>query len=183
MVIGGGDTGSDCVGTSIRQGAREVTQIELLPKPPVARTWDNPWPAWPQIMRTSSSQQEGCTRVWSLATKEFIGRDGQVTGLKVVELAWQGPVFQEVPGTERTIEADLVLLAMGFEHVEHGPLVKEAGLCLDPRGNITVDENGMTCVPGIFSAGDAVLGASLVVRAIHQGRKTAEGVDRYLASL
>jgi glutamate synthase (NADPH) small chain len=183
VVIGGGDTGSDCVGTSIRHGAKQVTQIELLPKPPAQRSHENPWPTWPNILRTSSSQEEGCERLWSLATKEFIGNQGKVTGLKVAELQWQGREYQEVAGSERVIEADMVLLAMGFVHVEHGPIVTEAELCLDGRGNLTVDENYMTCVRGIFSAGDAVLGSSLVVRAIHQGRLAAAGVGRYLAGV
>jgi glutamate synthase (NADPH) small chain len=183
VVIGGGDTGSDCVGTSIRQGAKQVTQIELLAKPPVERSAKNPWPTWPQILRTSSSQEEGCERLWSLASKEFVGRDNQVSGLKTMELEWLGGVCHEKAGTENVLAADLVLLAMGFVHVEHGPMVQDAELCLDSRGNIIVDENHMTCVPGIFAAGDAVLGASLVVRAIHQGRRAAEGVGRYLAHL
>jgi NAD(P)H-dependent glutamate synthase small subunit len=180
VVIGGGDTGSDCVGTAIRQGAEEVTQIELLPKPPAARRQDNPWPSWPQLLRTSSSQEEGCQRLWSLATRGFTGDNGEVKGLNVVSLKWHEGGFQEIPGTERILPADMVLLAMGFVHVEHGPLVDEAGLCLDQRGNIAVDEDGMTCVPGIFAAGDAVRGASLVVWAISQGRRAAAGVGRFL---
>lgn len=181
VVLGGGDTGSDCVGTSIRQGARQVIQVELLPKPPQHRSVDNPWPTWPNILRTSSSQEEGCERWWSVATKEFVGENGRVAGLKVVDLQWRGRACTEVKGSERLLEADLVLLALGFVHVEHGPLVREAGLCLDQQGNITVDENAMTCVPGIFAAGDAVQGASLVVRAMHQGRRAAEGVEKFLS--
>ncbi|OPZ71623.1 MAG: Glutamate synthase (NADPH) small chain [bacterium ADurb.Bin478] len=181
VVLGGGDTGSDCVGTSIRQGARQVIQVELLAKPPQQRSVDNPWPTWPHILRTSSSQEEGCERLWSVASKEFVGENGGVRGVKVVDLQWRGRECSEVKGSERVLEADLVLLAMGFVHVEHGPLVQEAGLCLDQRGNITVDEEAMTCVPGIFAAGDAVQGASLVVRAMYQGRRAAEGVERYLA--
>nr|HPI72227.1 FAD-dependent oxidoreductase [bacterium] len=177
----GGDTGSDCVGTSLRQGARQVIQVELLPKPPQQRGVDNPWPTWPNILRTSSSQEEGCERLWSVATREFVGENGRLAGLKVVDLQWRGRECMEVRGSERLLEADLALLAMGFVHVEHGPLVQEAGLCLDQRGNISVDENAMTCVPGIFAAGDAVQGASLVVRAMYQGRRAAEGVERYLA--
>ena len=181
VVIGGGDTGSDCVGTSVRQGAKQVTQIELLPKPPVTRTLDNPWPTWPNTLRTTSSHEEGCERWWSMATKEFSGQNGTVTGLKVVDLEWHGQECTEKVGSERFIEADLVLLAMGFKHVEHGPIIHEAGIRLDARGNILVDENSMTCVAGIFAAGDAVQGASLVVRAIYQGRRAAQSVDRYLA--
>jgi len=181
VVLGGGDTGSDFVGTSLRQGARQVIQVELLPKPPQQRGVDNPWPTWPNILRTSSSQEEGCERLWSVATREFVGENGRLAGLKVVDLQWRGRECMEVRGSERLLEADLALLAMGFVHVEHGPLVQEAGLCLDQRGNISVDENAMTCVPGIFAAGDAVQGASLVVRAMYQGRRAAEGVERYLA--
>lgn len=181
VVLGGGDTGSDCVGTSIRQGARQVIQVELLAKPPQQRSVDNPWPTWPHILRTSSSQEEGCERLWSVASKEFVGENGRVRGIKVVDLQWHGRECTEVKGSERLLEADLVLLAMGFVHVEHGPLVQEAGLCLDQRGNIMVDEDAMTCVPGIFAAGDAVQGASLVVRAMYQGRRAAEGVERFLS--
>jgi len=186
VVIGGGDTGSDCVGTSNRQGAATVTQIELLPKPPATRQPDNPWPTWPNVLRTTSSHEEGCAREWSILTKEFVGENGRVTGLKVAKLKWSEPdaagrrTFEEIPGSEFEIKADLVLLAMGFVHVEHGPLVQKFGFNLDERGNIIVDANYMTSVPGVFAAGDSVMGASLVVRAIHQGRQMAAGVDRYL---
>ncbi len=183
VVIGGGDTGSDCVGTSIRQGASQVTQIELLAKPPDERTPVNPWPEWPAVLRTTSSHEEGCERLWSLTTRGFSGHEGKLTGLEVMELQWNGRQCQEIQGSQRTLPADMVLLAMGFVHVEHGPLVKEAELCLDKRGNIVVDAHHMTCVPGIFAAGDAVQGASLVVRAIYQGRQAAAGVHRYLAGI
>jgi len=181
VVIGGGDTGSDCVGTAVRQGAREVTQIELLPQPPAVRAPHNPWPAWPQILRTSSSQEEGCTRRWSLASKEFAGADGRVCGVEVAQLAWSEEQCQEIAGTGETIPADLVLLALGFLSVEHSPLIAEAQIGLTARGTIEVDENSMTSMPGIFAAGDAVRGATLVVRAIQQGRAAAAGVQRYLA--
>ena len=187
LVIGGGDTGSDCIGTSRRQGALSVTQVELLPKPPEGRAEDNPWPTWPLILRTSTSHEEGCERLWSIQTKEFTGRDGRVAAAQCVKLEWSEPdetgrrSFAEIEGSEFEIKADLVLLAMGFVHVEHGPLVELLGLETDGRGNIIVDEDFMTAESGIFSAGDSVKGASLVVHAIAAGRKAAEGIDRYLA--
>ncbi len=185
VVIGGGDTGADCVGTSRRQGAKSIVQIELLPQPPKERPVNNPWPTWPQILRTSSSHEEGCERMWSILTKEFIGENGRVKGLRCVKLDWKtdesGKMsFTEIPNSEFILEADLVLLAMGFLHTEHGPLVEGFGLETDDRGNIKVDHNLMTNVPGVFAAGDTVLGASLVVRAISLGRKVAASVDEYL---
>jgi len=188
VVIGGGDTGADCIGTSRRHGAASVTQIELLCAPPSERAKNNPWPTWPVIMRTSSSHDEGCERMWSIGTKGFEGKDGKVTTLKAVKLDWsckdaQGrPACQDIPGSEFELKADLVLLALGFVHVEHGPLVKDLGLNLDQRGNITVDANFMTSAKGMFAAGDAEMGASLVVRAIYRGRKAAEGINEYLKS-
>ncbi len=187
VVLGGGDTGSDCVGTSIRQGAKSVTQIEILPRPPEARSADNPWPEWPRVFRTSSSQEEGCERLWNLSTRAFHGENGHVSTLELVEVEWQrgddGKMrLVEVAGSERVRNADLVLLAMGFVHPEHGPLVNELGLKLDGRGNVAVGRDMMTSEAGVFAAGDAVLGASLVVRAIRQGRDVAAGVNRFLAS-
>jgi NAD(P)H-dependent glutamate synthase small subunit len=186
VVIGGGDTGSDCIGTSRRQGAVSITQIELLPKPPESRLPTNPWPTWPIVLRTSSSQEEGCERLWSIQTKAFVGEEGTVRKLRCVKLDWSEPdaagrrTFREIPGSEFELRADLVLLAMGFVHVEHGPLVRDLGVATDPRGNIVTDGNLMTTVPGVFGAGDAVMGASLVVRAIDMGRRAADGVRRYL---
>jgi NAD(P)H-dependent glutamate synthase small subunit len=186
VVIGGGDTGSDCIGTSRRQGAASITQVELLPKPPDIRLPMNPWPTWPVILRTSTSHEEGCERMWSIQTKECRGEDGKVRSLGCVKLDWSEPdasgrrSFREIPGSEFELKADLVLLAMGFLHVEHGPLVKDLGLTVDPRGNIVADGNLMTSVPGVFGAGDAVMGASLVVWAIDMGRRAAAGVDRWL---
>ena len=185
VVIGGGDTGADCVGTSRRLGAKGIVQIELLPEPPKERPVDNPWPTWPQVLRTSSSHEEGCERMWSILTKEFWGEDGRVRGLSCVKLEWftdeNGRMgFKEIPGSGFKVEADLVLLAMGFLHTEHGSLVEGFGLEKDERGNIKVDTNLMTNVPGVFAAGDTVLGASLVVRAISLGRKVAAAVDSYL---
>jgi len=186
VVIGGGDTGSDCVGTARRQGARSITQIELLPEPPLDRSPDNPWPTWPTILRTSTSHEEGGERMWSVQTKEFLGLGIRVRGMRCVRLAWSPPdasgrrPFKEVPGSEFELKAELVLLALGFVHVEHGPIIGELGLKTDDRGNLAVDDDGMTNVPGIFAGGDAVLGASLVVRAILLGRRMAAAVDKYL---
>ena len=186
VVIGGGDTGSDCIGTSRRQGAKSIHQIEILPKPPEERIPTNPWPTWPNVLRTSTAQEEGCERSWSVSTKEFLGKGGQVSKLRCVRLEWSGPDAsgrwnsREIPGSEFELSADLVLLAMGFVHVKHGPLVRDLSLALDPRGNLLVDETLMTSTPGVFSAGDAKLGASLVVRAIDDGRQAAEGIDRFL---
>ena len=187
VVIGGGDTGSDCIGTSRRQGAREIHQIEILPKPPEERHIYNPWPTWPIIMRSSSSHEEGCERRWSVSTKEFLGRQDGVEKLTCVRLEWSEPdengqsTFREIPGSEFEMGADLVLLAMGFVHVEHGPLVRDLDIALDARGNLSVDAEQMTSSPGVFTAGDSMVGASLVVSAIDQGRTAAEGVHRYLA--
>ncbi|MBN1481341.1 glutamate synthase subunit beta [candidate division KSB1 bacterium] len=185
IVIGGGDTGSDCVGTSIRQAARSVTQIELLPRPPQERLPRNPWPEWPTIYRTSTSHQEGCERDWSILTKAFEGKGGQVTKIKGVKLDWRQEkdgkwTMTEIPGSDFELKADLVLLAMGFTHVEPGPLMHDYGLNTDQRGNVIVDDNMMTSEKGVFAAGDTVLGASLVVRAIYQGRRAAAGVNAYL---
>ncbi len=187
VVIGGGDTGSDCIGTSRRQGAREIRQLEILPMPPAERIPGNPWPTWPNVLRTSSSHEEGCTRDFAAATKEFLGENGAVKRLRCVRLEWAQPdatgraSFKEIPGSEFTVDADLVLLAMGFVHAEHGPLVRDLGLAVDTRGNLAADGEFMTSAPGVFAAGDCATGASLVVRAIHQGRAAAAAVDRYLA--
>jgi NAD(P)H-dependent glutamate synthase small subunit len=187
VVIGGGDTGSDCIGTANRQGARSVTQLELLTKPPEAPAASNPWPTWPVILRTSTSHEEGCDRRWSVNTQEAIGdAEGRVERLRCVELDWTkrdattGAPFSAVAGSEFELPAQLVLLAMGFIHAEHGPLVKDLGLMIDPRGNVLVDESFMTSVGGVFAAGDTTRGASLVVHAINLGRRVAESVDAYL---
>ena len=186
IVIGGGDTGSDCVGTARRQGAATITQIELLPEPPADRAIENPWPTWPNIMRTSTSHEEGCTRLWSILTKEFLGFDINVRGIRCAKIEWSEPdaegkrTFKEVHGSEFELQAELVLLALGFLRTRHGPLVRDMGLKTDPRGNIVVDENYQTNVKGVFAAGDAMIGASLVVRAIAHGRRAAEAIDRYL---
>ncbi len=184
VVIGGGDTGSDCVGTAIRQGAREVHQFEILPEPPKDENPETPWPLWPRILRTSTSHEEGCQRRWSVLTKSLTGRRGSVEQLHGVEVRWapgeNGPGFSEVPGTEFSMKVDLVLLAMGFVHVEHGGLIESADLECDKRGNLTVGDDYRTNEPDVFAAGDTVLGASLVVRAIYTGRQAGDAVDRHL---
>ena len=183
VVIGGGDTGSDCVGSSIRQEARSVTQLEILPQPPEGYNPETPWPFWPKIMRTSSSQEEGCTRRWSVLTKSLQGVNGRATELHGCEVAWtpgpKGWQMEEVSGTEFTLPADLVLIAMGFVHVVHAGLVADLGAEFDGRGNVVV-ANWMTSVPGVFAAGDTVRGASLVVHAINQGRLCAAACDAWL---
>ncbi|HBF33571.1 TPA: glutamate synthase, partial [Candidatus Sumerlaeota bacterium] len=150
VVIGGGDTGSDCIGTSNRQGAKSVTQIELLPKPPEKREESNPWPLWPLTLRTSSSHDEGCERMWSINTKEFIGKDGKLTAVKCVKLEWSEPdaqgrrSFKEIPGSEFELKAELATLAMGFLHPDHAPLLDKFGVELDKRGNVLVNQDWMT---------------------------------------
>ncbi|HEX8041770.1 MAG TPA: glutamate synthase subunit beta, partial [Chryseosolibacter sp.] len=185
VVIGGGDTGSDCVGTSNRQGAKTVTQIELLSKPPLTRSADNPWPLWPMVLMTSSSHEEGVDRKWAILTKEFIGdNNGRLTGLKLVDLSWganaQGKMgYQEVAGTERVIPCELALLAVGFTGAEKGEMIEELKIELDERGNIRTN-NYMTNREGIFAAGDIRRGQSLVVWAISEGREAARAVDLWL---
>jgi glutamate synthase (NADPH/NADH) small chain len=185
LVIGGGDTGSDCVGTSNRRGAKKVAQVELLPQPPKKRTEETPWPLWPKIFKSSSSHEEGCERMWNINTKKFIGENGQVKKVLAVQVEWaadeHGNIhMREIPGSEFEIEADVVLLAMGFVHVEQEGLVKDLGVKLDSRGNIDVDENYMSSREGVFAAGDANRGASLVVNCIQEGREAARGIDAYL---
>lgn len=183
VVIGGGDTGSDCVGSVIRRGCRSVTQIELLPKPSEERTVENPWPEWPMILRTSSSHQEGAERMWSIGSKEFYGEDGKVVKLGCAKLEWEGRSFSEIKGSDFLLDADLVLLSMGFVPFKDSPLVSGFSLETDARGNIAVGENSETSRSGVFAAGDAVSGASLVVRAIAAARDCAEHVDEYLQNL
>lgn len=185
LVIGGGDTGSDCVGTSNRQGAKTVTQIELLSKPPLNRSEDNPWPLWPMVLMTSSSHAEGVNRQWAILTKEFSGdNNGRLAGLKVVDIIWgpnaQGKMgFQEVAGTERIIPCELALLAVGFIGAEKEGMIDELKIELDERGNIKT-KNYMTTREGIFAAGDIRRGQSLVVWAISEGREAARAVDIWL---
>jgi len=184
VVIGGGDTGSDCVGTSLRQGASQVHQLEILPKPPDGANPETPWPLWPRILRTSTSHEEGCLRRWGVLTRRFIRQGPRVTELVGVEVEWtSGPngwTMTELPGTEFRMKADLVLLAMGFAHVVRSGLIEQMGLRLDPRGNVAVSDY-MTSEEGVFAAGDTTLGASLVVRAIDAGREAAEAIDRWMS--
>ncbi len=196
IVIGGGDTGSDCVGTANRQGAGSITQIEILPEPPEHRSASDPWPLWPRLKKTSSSHEEGCERLWgvkavkfhSSRVMRFHGEKGDVTKISAVRVEQikdenGHDVMREIPESLFEIPADIVFISAGFLHVKHKGIVTDLGLELDPSGNIRVDENYMSSVKGIFSAGDSVRGASLVVWAIHQGREAAEGIDRYLETV
>jgi glutamate synthase (NADPH/NADH) small chain len=182
VVIGGGDTGADCVGTSNRQGAMRITQIEVLPKPPEHRSEAEPWPLWPKVLKTSSSHLEGGERLWSVSTKAFIGRGGVVEALRACRVEWterEGRwTMAEVPGSDFEIGADLVLLAMGFTHVVQEGLVADLGLETDDRGNIRTAGSFHTSNPKVWAAGDSRNGASLVVRAIADGRAAAEAIVR-----
>ncbi len=187
VILGGGDTGSDCLGTSNRQGAVWVKQFELLPEPPKERPADNPWPQWAFIHRTSTSHEEGVDRDYSILTKSFSGHDGKLKKMHGVRLSFgdkdpktgQRPM-KEIPGSEFEFEVDMVLLAMGFTGPVKKGMIEELGLELDARGNIKNDRNKMTNVPGVFTAGDMARGQSLVVWAINEGRNAAEGVHQYL---
>ena len=186
VILGGGDTGSDCHGTAIRQGALSVRSWELLPKPPAERTSSMPWPYWPMILRTSTSHEEGGERDWSVSTKYFSGSQGKVKKLHAVRIEF-GPAdgtgrrpMNDVPGSEFEVRADLVLLALGFLGPEQNGVIQQLGLKLDGRGNVAADRDYMTSVPGIFSAGDMRRGQSLVVWAISEGRQCARGVDKFL---
>ncbi|MGH7906874.1 MAG: glutamate synthase subunit beta, partial [Candidatus Binataceae bacterium] len=183
IILGGGDTGSDCLGTSNRQGAKVVHQLELLPMPPANRTSEMPWPDWPMILRTSTSHEEGVRREWSIHTKRFSGESGRVKKLHGVRLAWKHDAgrmaMEELPGSEFEIECDLVLLALGFIGPEREGIIKQFDLKLDQRGNIACDRY-LSSVPGVFAAGDARRGQSLVVWAIWEGREAARAVDQYL---
>jgi len=190
VVIGGGNTGSDCIGTSNRHGARSVTQIEILPKPPEKENRDLTWPYWPNRLRTSSSQEEGCKRMWSVATKEFIADEkGNLKALRCVKVDWQQDdagrwQMSEIEGSEFSLRADLALLAMGFMHPVHDGMLQELGVELDGRGNVRGDTDGakayQTSLEGVFSAGDMRRGQSLVVWAIREGRQCARAVDNWL---
>ena len=185
LVIGGGDTGSDCVGTANRQGARKVTQIELLPMPSKTRTDSEPWPLWPRLHKTSSSHEEGCERLWCISSKKFIGENGKVKKVLACKVEWVNENgrfnMKEVPGSEFEIEADLVLLAMGFVHVVQKDFINELGLKLDARGNIDTGADFKTSVDKVFAAGDANRGASLVVYAISEGRAAANAINEFLS--
>ncbi len=184
VIIGGGDTGSDCVGTCRRQGAGDITQIEILPQPPAKRLLVDPWPKWPNILRTSSSHEEGCDRIWSCRVKEFLGKES-VEKVRCSRLVWdendrKNPTCRDIPDSEFEIKTDLVLLATGFVQGDYGHLVP-LGFDVD-KGKIRADANGMTSVPGVFAAGDCVTGPSLVAMAMRQGRQVATGVHQYLAN-
>ncbi|MCW3788753.1 glutamate synthase subunit beta [Plebeiibacterium sediminum] len=185
LVIGGGDTGSDCVGTSNRQKAKSVTQIEILPKPPEERAAGNPWPYWPTVLKTSTSHEEGCERMWSVSTKRFIGAGGKLKQVELVEVEWTKDEngawkMNEKAGSEKIIDVDLVFLSMGFVHCMHEGLVEELGVDLDQRGNLKVGANYQTSIDKVFAAGDAHNGASLVVTAIQKGREAADNVNKFL---
>jgi len=189
LIIGGGDTGSDCLGTSLRQGAKNVYQFELLPQPPEERKLTNPWPEWPMIMRVSSSHEEAKSEIrqFSVSTKKFSGSDGKIKKVHAIEVKFGDPDPEtgrapliEIPESEFELDIDLVLLAMGFVHPVHEGMISELGVKLDDRGNVWCGENKMTSVDSVFVAGDMARGQSLVVWAIAEGREAARGVDKYL---
>jgi glutamate synthase (NADPH/NADH) small chain len=185
IIIGGGDTGADCLGTAHRQGALSVHQLELLPRPPKERASDNPWPQWPQIFRVSTAHEEGGERLYAVSTERFSGdASGHVRALHAVKIEMVKKdgrtVFERVPGSEFEIPADLVLLAMGFTGPEKGGLLTDLGVTLTDRGNVARDARWMTNVPGVFTAGDMQRGQSLIVWAIAEGRSAARAIDEYL---
>ena len=181
IVIGGGDTGSDCIGTSNRQGAKSVTQFELMDKPDISRGIYNPWPEWPLVLRTSSSHEEGVDRTWSILTKSFIGdENGNISGLKTVKVNWENGKFNELPNTEKIYPCDLVLIAVGFAHTEKEGLLSQLNVSLDKNGNVKAD-NYETNLEKVFTAGDMRRGQSLVVWAIQEGREAARAVDKSLS--
>ena len=186
VIIGGGDTGADCVGTANRQGASCVVQIEVLPKPSECRPDTQPWPKYPLILKTSTSHEEGGERHWSILTKKFVGQNGHIKKISCVKVDFSQkdekgcPIMKEVPGSAFEIEADLIILAVGFLHPEHSGLLKELGVELDTRGNVKTDAEYRTSVKNVFAAGDMRRGQSLVVWAISEGRGTAHCIDKYL---
>ena len=189
LVLGGGDTGSDCVGTAIRQGAKQVYQFEILPKPQVwHQRWNPDWPNWPNILRTSTSHEEGCHRDWSILTKAFEGKDNMVSRIHFTRVEWENskpgspPTMKEIADSEASLDVELVLLALGFVHTEHNRLHEALGIEYDARGNIALSGNYHTSVKGVFAAGDATTGASLVVHAINHGRQAARAIAEYLKS-
>jgi glutamate synthase (NADPH/NADH) small chain len=183
IVIGGGDTGSDCVGTARRQGAKSITQIEILPQPPEDIPDDTPWPNWPRIMRTSTSHEESCTRMWGVMTKKMTGAETRVSKINCCKVEWLQKdgswKLKELPETEFILDADIVILALGFLHVSHEGLIIDMGLDLNKRGDVSV-RNFQTTEPWVFAAGDTITGASLVVRAIDSGRGAAAAIDKWL---
>jgi glutamate synthase (NADPH/NADH) small chain len=180
VIIGGGDTGSDCLGTTHRHDCSEVHQFELLPEPPPERAGSTPWPLWPMQLRTSHAHEEGCDRQWSISTTKFTGHNGQVTKLHANRVKFENGKFTPIPNSDFEMDADLVLLAMGFTGPVKNGLLDSLGVKYDARGAVAVDENFMTNLDGVFAGGDAKRGASLIVWAIAEGRKMAAGVDKYL---
>jgi glutamate synthase (NADPH/NADH) small chain len=181
VIIGGGDTGADCLGTAHRQGAASVTQLEIMPMPPEARAATQPWPTYPTLYRVTSAHEEGGDRVFAVNTEEFLGDvDGHVRALRLVEVEFRDGRFEPVPDSSRDLPADLVLLAMGFVGPEKSKLLEGLGVDYDPRGNVARDASFATSVPGVFVAGDMGRGQSLIVWAIAEGRSAAAGVDQYL---
>jgi glutamate synthase (NADPH/NADH) small chain len=180
VVIGGGDTGSDCVGTALRQGATSVLQLELMPKPPLVRAHENPWPEWPLILRSSTSHEEGAFRDWAVSTRAFVGDAGRVCGLDLTRVEWKGRTVSDVPDGQLRVPCDLALLALGFVGPEAGGIHAQLGVATDARGNVQTTATGATNVPRIFAAGDVARGQSLVVWAIADGRRVAAGVDASL---
>lgn len=180
VVVGGGDTGADCLGTALRQGAASVTQLEIMPRPSDERPSTAPWPTYPMVYRVSSAHEEGGERVYAVNTQRFVGENGRVTGQEIVDVEFKDGAFVAVPGTERVIPADLVFFAMGFTGPERSPMLEQFGVELDARGNIARAQNYATNVDGVFVAGDAGRGQSLIVWAIAEGRSAAASVDAYL---
>jgi glutamate synthase (NADPH/NADH) small chain len=184
IILGGGDTGADCLGTAIRQGAKEILQYELLPKPPSSRPENQPWPQYPMIYRVSSAHEEGGERDYAILTKSLSGENGVLRKLHGVRLEWANEdgrqVMKEIPGSEFGEDVDLIFLAMGFLGPEKPGMLQQLGVELDGRGNVVADENKMTSVPGVFTAGDMTRGQSLIVWAIYEGRMAARGIDQFL---
>jgi glutamate synthase (NADPH/NADH) small chain len=180
IIIGGGDTGADCIGTSHRQGARSVTSLEIMPQPGQDRPAGQPWPTYPMLFRVASAHEEGGERVYAVSTKEILGEDGKVSGLRVVDVEMGEKGLTEIEGTERVLPAQLVLLAMGFLGPEGPGVVEQLGVERDERSNVKRDRDYMSSVPGVFVAGDAGRGQSLIVWAIAEGRAAAAGVDAFL---
>ncbi|MDQ2816545.1 MAG: FAD-dependent oxidoreductase, partial [Actinomycetota bacterium] len=181
VIIGGGDTGADCLGTAHRQGAASVTQLEIMPRPPESRAGHQPWPTYPMIYRVSSAHEEGGERSYAVSTLEFLGDDRAPARVRALRLA-DAEGFDPVPGTERDLPCDLVLMAMGFTGPERPGLLTDLGVEFDPRGNVGRDDRYATSVPGVFAAGDMGRGQSLIVWAIAEGRSAAAAVDRYLSA-
>ena len=183
VIIGGGDTGADCLGTSHRHGAASVTQLEIMPRPPKTRADHQPWPTYPMLFRVSSAHEEGGERVYAVSTEEFVGdENGAVKSLRLTEVAFEGGRFAPVPGSRREIPCDLALFAMGFTGAEKPGLLTDLGVDFDARGNVARDASYQTSVPGVYVAGDMGRGQSLIVWAIAEGRSAASSVDQYLCA-